>query len=323
MFVPRHRKPRHDHAIAPTREREKIRIQSKSESIRTPRVVSAPPSSVPNPRSIARRRRSRRRHDDFDDDDDPSPAPSSPAREDVADRGKGRDDDDDATGALAPITFTTHTSNKETRPPTRRARSLSLGRVATACNRTPGAGRRPVARARRRPRLHETPRGSRVRLELAVRDRDRADARSRRALKRRAPREAGNRTAHTGRRERRAGSARERGRGRDGARRGETSPVLFGWVGFGSARSGGEGGGARARARFVWEDERTRARTSTGRVDAIISIDRCVCVHNVGLRAAVRGVMMGASARRGARRARARRGKSAARAREANPPRRR
>ena len=81
--------------------------------------------------------------------------------------------------------------------------------------------------------------------------------------------------------------------------------------------------GARARARFVWEDERTRARTSTGRVDAIISIDRCVCVHNVGLRAAVRGVMMGACARRGARRARARRGKSAARAREASPPRRR
>ena len=43
--------------------------------------------------------------------------------------------------------------HKENPPRTRRARSLSLGRVATACNRTPGAGRRPVARARRRPRL--------------------------------------------------------------------------------------------------------------------------------------------------------------------------
>ena len=63
-----------------------------------------------------------------------------------------------------------------------------------------------------------------------------------------------------------------------------------------------------------------RARTATGRVDAITSIDRCVCVHKVRLRATVRGVMMYACARRGARRARARRGKSAARAREASPP---
>ena len=160
--------------------------------------------------------------------------------------------------------------HNEKRAPTRGSRSVSLGRVATACNRTPGAGRRPVARARRRPRLHETPRGSRVRLELAVRDRDRADARSRRALKRRAPREAGNRTAHTGRRERRAGSARERGRGRDGARRGETSPVFLVWVGSGSARSGSGGGGGGARAFRLGRRTDARAKgDGTGRRDYI------------------------------------------------------
>lgn len=90
----------------------------------------------------------------------------------------------------------------------------------------PERGRAP-SRRRVVARVFKHPRGSRVRLELAVRDRDRVETRSRRALKRRAPREAGNRTAHTGRRERRAGSARERRRGRDGARRGETRPVFL------------------------------------------------------------------------------------------------
>ena len=49
-----------------------------------------------------------------DDVDDPSPAPPSPAREDVRGPRKRRDADDDATGRLAPITFTTHTSIKKT-----------------------------------------------------------------------------------------------------------------------------------------------------------------------------------------------------------------
>ena len=176
------------------------------------------------------------------------------------------------------------------------------------------AGRRPVARARRRPRLHETPRGSRVRPSsrsataiglTPVEARAEASGTARAGNRRRTPAP-------------RAGGERARaGTRRDGARRGKVACSF--WLGWVREREWWWRWRARARASFVWEDERTRARVDgTGRRD---NIDRSMRVYTT-LVCALRCVCDdGARARRGAG-ARGR-GGVRRRAREANPPRRR